>query len=137
MPDADPDEQPVRPEDVAADEQLVDDLAAGAPAPGEDQAADGLAAWRDHARSGDDLAVGTDDLARIYRRLFEETPIDLPPSDPGRDPATTMLPAVTASYPDPGPVLSNSNPPAETAGEQDHTNPWLYAGPDADPPGAP
>lgn len=55
---------------------------------------------------------------------------------PGRNPALTQILPVVEPYPDPGPGLSNSNPPAETAGEQDHSDPWLYAGEDADPPGA-
>lgn len=54
---------------------------------------------------------------------------------PNGDPTVTQMLPIT--YPDPGPVLSNSNPPAETAGDQDHTDPWLYAGEDADPPGSP
>lgn len=31
------------------------------------------------------------------------------------------------------PVVEPS-PPAATAGEQDHTNPWFYAGEEAEPP---
>ena len=53
---------------------------------------------------------------------------------PGTNPALTQI--HTVSYPDPGLPSPNSNPPAETAGEQDHTNPWFYAGEPADPPAA-
>jgi hypothetical protein len=32
------------------------------------------------------------------------------------------------------PVITPVDPASATAGEQDHTNPWFYAGADADPP---
>lgn len=56
--------------------------------------------------------------------------------NPGENPAVTMMLPTIQPYPDPGLDVANSNPPAETAGEQDHSNPWFYAGADADPPGA-
>lgn len=31
-------------------------------------------------------------------------------------------------------LAARANPPAKTAGEQDHTDPWQYAGDDAPPP---
>ena len=58
--------------------------------------------------------------------------------------ATSMLPVYAAPAAEPeqrtepatGPIpqVQFLEPPAATAGEQDHTNPWWYAGEDADPP---
>lgn len=61
-----------------------------------------------------------------YARRFGTVP------EYGTNPATSMLPSV--GYPDPGLIGPNHNPRAETAGEQDHSDPWRYAGADANPP---
>lgn len=34
----------------------------------------------------------------------------------------------------PDPLAAPVNPPAKSAGEEDHTDPWSLAGEDADPP---
>lgn len=34
----------------------------------------------------------------------------------------------------PDDLAADANPPATTSGEEDHSNPWDYAGEDADPP---
>lgn len=34
----------------------------------------------------------------------------------------------------PDELAAATNPPARTAGEEDHTDPWSLAGDDADPP---
>lgn len=77
------------------------------------------------------------DDAWIYRRLAAERLTDDVPSTAGTDPATTMLPAYQVRY---GDAVDWAWPlaeqPARTAGEEDHTNPWFYAGEPADPPGA-
>jgi hypothetical protein len=73
----------------------------------------------------------------IYQRLADEHLIDIPESRPDDAPALAMLGPVRygehVDFPWPPPA----EPPARTAGQQDHTDPWAYAGPDADPPGAP
>lgn len=32
------------------------------------------------------------------------------------------------------PLAAGVNPPSKTSGEEDHSNPWLFAGDDADAP---
>lgn len=71
----------------------------------------------------------------IYRRLADERLMDVPDTAGGTDPATTMLPA-TVRYGDAEDWV-RPEPTALTAGQQDHSDPWAYAGEDADPPGAP
>lgn len=77
------------------------------------------------------------DDAWIYRQLADERLVDDVPGRPGTDPATTMLPAYQLRY---GTAIDwawpDTEQPARTAGEEDHSNPWFYAGDDADPPGA-
>ncbi|MFC5996967.1 hypothetical protein ACFQE5_22405 [Pseudonocardia hispaniensis] len=65
----------------------------------------------------------------IYRQLSGETLIDVPEYGPAH---TVALPPV--GYPDPGPEL-HTYPVAVTAGEQDHSDPWRWAGDEADAPG--
>jgi hypothetical protein len=49
---------------------------------------------------------------------------DLPEEEPVPDPDPTLFP------------VFDDGQAARTAGEQDHTDPWVYAGEDADPPEA-
>lgn len=44
----------------------------------------------------------------------------------------TQPPPGDASAPDE--LAAGANPPAATAGQQDHSDPWVYAGDEADPP---
>lgn len=67
----------------------------------------------------------------IYRQLADEyLLLDVDPGE-GQEPATVRY----------GDAVDWVRPPAEptarTAGEQDHADPWAFAGADADPPGAP
>jgi hypothetical protein len=51
---------------------------------------------------------------------------EIAPTPPGGWPA-----AMTGEA---GDEADEAGPPAKTAGEEDHSNPWTYAGEDADPP---
>jgi hypothetical protein len=60
----------------------------------------------------------------LYRQLSDEKLFDpLPP-----EPAMSMLPSYEPL------VLRRGEPVAVTAGEQDHSDPWLYAAEVAGPP---
>ncbi len=75
----------------------------------------------------------------IYQQLADERLVDVPAGTTRLDPATSMLPAQTVRYGDAVDWMKppDADPVARTAGEENHSNPWLYAGDDADPPGAP
>jgi len=74
----------------------------------------------------------------IYRRLADERLMDdVPAGAVGTDPATTMLPATVRYGGAEDWVRPEPEPHALTAGQQDHSDPWAFAGEDADPPGAP
>jgi len=41
---------------------------------------------------------------------------------------------MTTPEPQQDDLAAAANPPSRTAGEEDHTDPWAFAGEDADPP---
>lgn len=126
---------PDDPDRVAADDRLVEQVAAGAPPTG-DRVAAMLAAWRD--------AVAADPLPIYDRRLGE--PLEYHSArltlglDHGDDPPHPDDYARTGWAPHPiydELVAERDARPAVTAGEQDHSDPWRYAGDVADaPPGS-
>jgi hypothetical protein len=85
----------------------------------------------------------------IYDEMADRRGVDVPENPITWEPTTTTTGSLEQAvsgqaagvqyagyryYPDPGLPSPNATPPAETAGEQDHTNPWFYAGEDADRP---
>lgn len=117
------------PAEVAGEDALVEHLRAGGHPV--DPVGRRLAALRDHVDDNPPPPL-------IYEQLAGEHLITVP--DPlGEDPAMTLLPDggrveysghVDFAWPPP------TDPPARTAGQQDHSNPWVWAGSPADPPEA-